>query len=30
MVSLLEANQTEEGNIIVPEVLRSYAGFVTI
>jgi seryl-tRNA synthetase len=27
MVSLLEANQNEEGNINVPEVLRSYAGF---
>ena len=27
MVALLEANQTEEGNIIVPEVLRKYTGF---
>ncbi len=30
MVALLESNQTKEGNIIVPEVLRSYAGFETI
>lgn len=27
MVALLEANQTNEEEIIVPEVLRSYAGF---
>ena len=27
MVALLEANQTKEGNIIVPEVLRKYTGF---
>lgn len=27
MVALLEANQTKEGNIIIPEVLRSYTGF---
>lgn len=27
MVALLEANQTEEGYIIVPEVLRKYTGF---
>ncbi len=27
MVALLESNQTEEGSIIVPEVLRKYTGF---
>lgn len=27
LVALLEANQTEEGNIIIPDVLRSYTGF---
>lgn len=27
MVSLLEANQTKDGNIVIPEVLRSYTGF---
>jgi seryl-tRNA synthetase len=27
MVAMLEANQTAEGNIIVPEVLRKYTGF---
>ncbi|MDD5362604.1 MAG: serine--tRNA ligase [Ignavibacteria bacterium] len=27
MVAMLEANQTKEGNIIVPEVLRKYTGF---
>lgn len=27
MVALLEANQTEEGHVIVPEVLRKYTGF---
>lgn len=27
MVALLEANQTEKGNIEVPEVLRKYTGF---
>lgn len=30
MVSLLETNQTKEGNIIVPEVLKKYAGFEVI
>lgn len=30
MVALLEANQTEDGKIIVPEVLRSYTGFEII
>ncbi len=30
MVALLESYQTEEGNIIVPEALKSYAGFETI
>lgn len=27
MVALLEANQTKEGNIVVPEVLRKYTNF---
>ena len=27
MVAMLEANQTKDGNIIVPEVLRKYTGF---
>ncbi|MEO6695360.1 MAG: serine--tRNA ligase [Ignavibacteria bacterium] len=27
LVALLEANQTKEGNIIIPEVLKSYTGF---
>lgn len=30
MVALLEGYQTKDGNIIVPEVLRSYTGFDTI
>lgn len=30
MVALIEANQTEEGNVIVPEVLREYTGFEKI
>jgi len=30
MVAMLEANQTKEGNIIVPEVLRKYTGFEII
>ncbi len=30
MVSLLENNQTEDGKIIVPEVLRKYTGFDVI
>lgn len=30
MVALLEANQNKEGNIIIPEVLRSYTGFDAI
>ncbi|MDQ3193518.1 MAG: serine--tRNA ligase [Bacteroidota bacterium] len=30
MVALLEANQTKEGNINIPEVLRSYTGFEVI
>ncbi|MEO8664264.1 MAG: serine--tRNA ligase [Ignavibacteria bacterium] len=30
MVALLEANQTKDGNIIIPEVLRSYTGFDSI
>jgi seryl-tRNA synthetase len=30
MVALLEANQTKEGNILVPEVLRKYTGFEII
>jgi seryl-tRNA synthetase len=30
IVSLLEANQTKEGNVIVPEVLRKYTGFDVI
>lgn len=30
MVAMLEANQTAEGNIIVPEVLRKYTGFEVI
>ena len=30
MVALLEANQTKDGNIIVPQVLRSYTGFEII
>lgn len=30
MVALLESNQTVEGNIIVPEVLRKYTGFDVI
>ncbi len=27
MVAMLEANQTKEGNIVVPEALRKYTGF---
>jgi seryl-tRNA synthetase len=27
MVALMEAYQTKEGNISVPEILRSYTGF---
>jgi seryl-tRNA synthetase len=27
MVAMLESNQTKEGNIVVPEVLRKYTGF---
>jgi seryl-tRNA synthetase len=27
MVGLLEANQTKDGNVVIPEVLRSYTGF---
>lgn len=30
MVSLLESNQTEDGRIIVPEILRKYTGFESI
>ena len=30
MVALLESNQTKNGNIIVPEVLRRYTGFEVI
>jgi seryl-tRNA synthetase len=30
MVALLEANQTKEGNIIVPAALRKYTGFEII
>ncbi len=30
MVALLEANQTEKGNIMIPESLRSYTGFEMI
>jgi seryl-tRNA synthetase len=30
MVAMLEANQTKDGNIIVPEVLRKYTGFEII
>jgi seryl-tRNA synthetase len=30
MVAMLEANQTKDGNIVVPEVLRKYTGFETI
>ncbi|HMS64345.1 MAG TPA: serine--tRNA ligase [Ignavibacteria bacterium] len=30
MVALLEAYQTREGNVIVPEILRSYTGFESI
>lgn len=30
MVAMLEANQTEEGSIVVPEVLRKYTGFEII
>jgi len=30
LVGLLEANQTKEGNIIIPEVLRRYTGFDSI
>ena len=30
MVAFLETNQTKEGNIIIPEVLRSYTGFEII
>ncbi|MDQ3020733.1 MAG: serine--tRNA ligase [Bacteroidota bacterium] len=30
MVAMLEANQTKDGNIIIPEALRSYIGFETI
>jgi len=27
---MLEANQTKEGNIVVPEALRKYTGFELI
>ncbi|MEZ4821278.1 MAG: hypothetical protein R2942_02285 [Ignavibacteria bacterium] len=27
VVIVLEANQTKDGNIVIPEVLRSYTGF---
>lgn len=30
MVALLEANQTEDGNIIIPDALKSYTGFEKI
>lgn len=30
MVALLEANQTEEGNIIIPDALKNYTGFEKI
>jgi len=30
MVALLEANQTEDGGIIIPDVLKSYTGFEKI
>lgn len=30
MVALLEANQTKDGNIVVPEALRKYTGFEII
>jgi seryl-tRNA synthetase len=30
MVALLESNQTKDGNIAVPEILRSYTGFDAI
>ena len=30
MVAMLEANQTKDGNILVPEVLRKYTGFEII
>lgn len=30
MVAMLEANQTKDGNIIVPDVLRKYTGFEII
>lgn len=30
MVAMLEANQTEKGSIVVPEVLRKYTGFEII
>jgi seryl-tRNA synthetase len=30
MVAMLEANQTNDGNIVVPEVLRKYTGFEII
>lgn len=30
MVAMLEANQTKDGNIVVPEVLRKYTGFEII
>lgn len=30
IVALLEANQTEEGSIIIPDVLRKYTGFEKI
>jgi seryl-tRNA synthetase len=26
MISILEANQTKEGNVVIPEVLRGYMG----
>lgn len=30
MVALLEANQTEDGNILIPEALKNYTGFEKI
>jgi len=30
LVGLLEANQTKEGNIVIPEVLKKYTGFDSI
>jgi seryl-tRNA synthetase len=30
MVSILESNQTKDGHIVVPEVLRKYTGFEII